>query len=71
MTSFVVRDALQEVDTTGKFTRVASSFREIISMKHPTFQPEFGRYHLYISLACPWANRALGKISLVSILILI
>jgi putative glutathione S-transferase len=24
------------------------------------FEPEAGRYHLYISYACPWANRCLA-----------
>lgn len=56
------RDALQEVDQGGKFRRVASTFREIISKEHPTFKPEFGRYHMYVSLACPWANRILGSV---------
>lgn len=41
----------------GKFDRVASNFRETISEDHPIYQPESQRYHLYISLACPWANR--------------
>mmetsp|Transcript_13061 Transcript_13061/g.21371 ORF Transcript_13061/g.21371 Transcript_13061/m.21371 type:complete len:356 (-) Transcript_13061:3038-4105(-) len=51
-----VRSALDEVSETGEFVRVASSFRNIISADHPEFKPEAGRYHLYISLACPWAN---------------
>lgn len=41
----------------GSFVREKSGFREFISKDHPTFQPEVGRYHLYISWACPWANR--------------
>ena len=60
--SSTVRDALQETDREGKFTRVASTFREVIGDDHPVYKPEFGRYHLYISLACPWANRALSAL---------
>ena len=54
-------DALAEVSVTGKFIRTASGFREIISADHPVYKPEFHRYHLYISLACPWANRCLAE----------
>ncbi len=42
-------DALAEVNETGKFVRTAAGFREIISVDHPVFKPEAGRYHLYIS----------------------
>ena len=53
-----VRDSLAEaVSATGKFVRVASGFRDMISVSHPIYKPEHQRYHLYISLACPWANR--------------
>jgi putative glutathione S-transferase len=57
-------DALAEVSVTGKFIRTASGFREIISADHPIYKPEFNRYHLYISLACPWANRCLAVLKL-------
>lgn len=44
----------------GHFARQQSSFRDWIradgSSSHP---PEAGRYHLYVSLACPWAHRTL------------
>lgn len=42
----------------GKFVRAESTFREGIEEggRHP---PESGRYHLYVSLACPWAHRTL------------
>lgn len=53
-------DALAVVDVVGKFVRTSSVFRDIISPSHPIYQPEFGRYHLYVSLACPWANRCLA-----------
>lgn len=42
---------------TGEFKRQVSEFREFISKDHPVFKPEKNRYHLYISLACPWASR--------------
>ncbi|KAJ3292443.1 S-glutathionyl-(chloro)hydroquinone reductase [Rhizoclosmatium sp. JEL0117] len=40
----------------GEFRRQVSSFRDTVS-KTGRFQPEAGRYHLYISHACPWAHR--------------
>lgn len=42
----------------GAFMRKASSFRNWIKEDSP-FPPEAGRYHLYVSLACPWAHRAM------------
>lgn len=44
--------------TGGKFERQDSAFRHAISTDGP-FKPESGRYHLYVSLACPWAHRTL------------
>ena len=44
----------------GKFERQASKFRDNISNDEDAKYPvESGRYHLYVSLACPWAHRAL------------
>ncbi|KAE8269847.1 hypothetical protein A4X09_0g2497 [Tilletia walkeri] len=43
----------------GVFRRQTSSFRDVIEPGHETFQPEVGRYHLIVALACPWACRAL------------
>lgn len=44
----------------GKFKRESSSFRNTISTEAGAeFPPQSGRYHLYVSLACPWAHRAL------------
>jgi putative glutathione S-transferase len=44
----------------GEFERQEDVFREWITADGSTpFAPEAGRYHLYISLACPWACRAL------------
>ncbi|KAH9815403.1 glutathione S-transferase [Melampsora americana] len=42
----------------GHFRRQVSSFREQIS-NESQFKPEKGRYHIYVSLACPWAHRVL------------
>jgi glutathionyl-hydroquinone reductase len=36
----------------GRFVRQESRFREVVAER-----PEAGRYHLYVSLACPWASR--------------
>jgi len=47
-------------DKSGEFKRQTSSFRDFISSKPGAkFPAEKGRYHLYISYACPWATRAL------------
>jgi len=44
----------------GKFVREDAGFRDWIKdQKDARFQPESGRYHLYVSLACPWAHRTL------------
>lgn len=43
----------------GDYQRIPRSFRDTISYDHPKFQPESGRYHLYVSYACPWAHRCL------------
>lgn len=50
----------------GRFIRQESQFRNWVTKdgsKGPTgeagFKAEAGRYHLYVSLACPWAHRTL------------
>lgn len=44
----------------GKFVRSESQFRHFIKADGSSeFAPESGRYHLYVSLACPWAHRTL------------
>jgi putative glutathione S-transferase len=44
----------------GRFVRKESAFREFIRADGSTpHRPEAGRYHLYVSLACPWAHRTL------------
>ena len=42
----------------GKFVRTEAQFRNLIKA-NSNFTPDSGRYHLYISLACPWAHRTL------------
>ena len=46
-------------DEKGAYDRQPRSFRDLISKDHEVFKPESGRYHLYVSLACPWAHRTL------------
>jgi putative glutathione S-transferase len=49
-----------ERDKTGKFNRMPTKFRHWITADGSSgFKAEAGRYHLYISLACPWAHRTL------------
>ncbi len=44
----------------GKFVREDAGFRHWIEdQPDALFQPQSGRYHLYVSLACPWAHRTL------------
>ncbi|MDX2422237.1 MAG: glutathione S-transferase family protein [Amphritea sp.] len=50
----------------GKFVRTESSFRNWVTKDgsagpsgDEVFSAEPGRYHLYVSYACPWAHRAL------------
>ncbi|MGY5614047.1 glutathione S-transferase family protein [Vibrio brasiliensis] len=44
----------------GKFVREDAGFRNWIKNRPDAqFQPESGRYHLFVSLACPWAHRTL------------
>ena len=46
--------------TGGRFVRKDSAFRDAVRADGSTpFAPEAGRYHLYVSLACPWAHRTL------------
>jgi putative glutathione S-transferase len=53
-------------DSGGRFIRVESQFRNWVTLDGsggPTgkagFKAESGRYHLYVSYACPWAHRTL------------
>ena len=53
-------------DSSGRFTRAASPLRNWVTPDGAAgpsgiggFAAEPGRYHLYVSLACPWAHRTL------------
>ena len=50
----------------GRFERSKSQFRDWVTRdgapaegRERGFKAEPGRYHLYVSLACPWAHRTL------------
>jgi glutathionyl-hydroquinone reductase len=47
-----------EIDSDGSFRRQKNLFRgEVSALPGSEFPAEAGRYHLYISWACPWAHR--------------
>jgi putative glutathione S-transferase len=53
-------------DSSGRFVRTTTTFRNWITSDGAPgpsgeggFQAEAGRYHLYVSYACPWAHRTL------------
>ena len=53
-------------ETGGRFVRRAPQFRNWITADGSAgpsgdagFKAEAGRYHLYVSLACPWAHRTM------------
>ena len=49
-----------ETTTQGAFQRQASRFRDWVTADGSSdFPAAAGRYHLYVSLACPWAHRTL------------
>eukprot|EP00160_Parvularia_atlantis_P018000 Unigene6436_Nuclearia_a/m.19827 Unigene6436_Nuclearia_a/g.19827 ORF Unigene6436_Nuclearia_a/g.19827 Unigene6436_Nuclearia_a/m.19827 type:complete len:317 (-) Unigene6436_Nuclearia_a:46-996(-) len=49
------------VSQKGEYVRKDSVFRDFVRADGSTpFAPEAGRYHLYVSLACPWACRTLA-----------
>ena len=57
--------------TNGKFVRSESQFRNWVTASGEAgqsgsagFKAEAGRYHLYVSYACPWAHRTLIMLSL-------
>jgi putative glutathione S-transferase len=49
-----------ETDDDGRFVRQDSRFRDAVTADGSSgFRAEPGRYHLYVSLACPWAHRTI------------
>lgn len=52
------QSGVESVLKDGEMRRPPSSFRNWITLEGE-FLPAGGRYHLYVSLACPWAHRTL------------
>ncbi|XP_060585019.1 glutathionyl-hydroquinone reductase YqjG-like isoform X2 [Ruditapes philippinarum] len=51
---------IKHISKSGEFIRKDSIFRNWITSDGSSgFKAEAGRYHLYVSLACPWAHRTL------------
>src|SRR5215216_5626847 len=49
-----------ETNAAGAFVRQAYSIHDRITADGSSgFPAEPGRYHLYVSLACPWAHRSI------------
>jgi putative glutathione S-transferase len=62
----VWQDKWYDLGSDGKFKRSEAQFRDWITAdgapapgRERRFRAEPGRYHLYVSLACPWAHRTL------------
>ncbi|MCA9565353.1 MAG: glutathione S-transferase family protein [Myxococcales bacterium] len=54
------RTTRKQNDNDGHFVRTETTFRDHVrDDSSARFQPESGRYHLYVSWACPWAHRTL------------
>ncbi|CAH9076248.1 unnamed protein product [Cuscuta epithymum] len=61
----MARSAVDETSASGAFERTPSNFRYTISRDpSSTFPAEAGRYHLYVSYACPWASRCLAYLKI-------
>lgn len=55
-----ITDWVKPGDKSGEFKRQQSVFRNWISREAGAqFPPEKGRYHLYVSYACPWGMEEL------------
>ena len=53
--------AAEEIGKDGRFRRIDSSFRDVISPDpNARFPAEAGRYHLWVAYVCPWASRTLA-----------
>ena len=50
-------DSKKPTSKSGEFIRQDTKFHHWIG--EPGFEAESGRYHLFVSLACPWAHRTL------------
>lgn len=53
-------DLSSTLNKKGEFVRPPSTFRNFVTADGSSgFSAEANRYHLYVSLACPWAHRTL------------
>ena len=52
---------IKQIDKSGAYNRKPSAFRDFIE-PGGRFAPEAGRYHLHVSLACPWACGTLSML---------
>jgi putative glutathione S-transferase len=60
MSSTDLSSVARESDVAGRFVRQTSAFRDWVSADGSTgLRAEPGRYHLYVSYACPWAHRTI------------
>ncbi|GAB3029909.1 glutathione S-transferase family protein [Natronobiforma cellulositropha] len=59
-------DAYESTDDSGSFERQQTTFRDRVR-EGGEFEPAAGRYHLYVSYACPWAHRTLLARSLLGL----
>ncbi len=56
----VMMSNLAPRNQSGEYIRPASQFRKSISTQADNpYQPQAGRYRLYVGLGCPWAHRTL------------
>jgi len=58
------RTALDEMAGNGEFKRTAAAFLGGQIAPGTKYEPAAGRYHLYVSLACPWAAGTLTALHL-------
>ena len=50
----------EEQTKSGEFKRQEDAFRDWVKRDGSSaYKPESGRYHLYVSFACPWAHRTI------------
>ena len=55
-----LKDGDERTAADGRFVRAATSFRNTVTADGSSgFKAEPGRYHLYVSHACPWAHRTM------------
>ena len=54
-----IRDDVATLGDDGAFERAETTFRDRVGDDGSAHPAEPGRYHLYVSYACPWAHRTL------------